>query len=393
MSVSVAAGEAVAVPLAGSSSVRVRGRWRRARGPLLILGILLVAGLLAALLRPPTGSDPLAPDNPQPGGARALAQVLGQQGVDVQDLRSTDEAIARARPGVTLLVVGSYALTEEQVTALAGTGADLVLAGPEDSHLSTLTDGALETAYAGLRRTLDARCQDPDALAAGSVTSSGWGLVATDDRATVCFVGAPEEGGAYAWVQDGARRVAVLDDAGMLSNQNVDEDGNAALLLRVLGRSPTLLWLRPSTEIAAGPGIGDMLPAVSGPLAWLLAVMVAVAALWRGRALGRVVGEPLPVTVSSVETTLGRGRLYRSSRARGHAAAALRAGTAMRCAARLGLPRSAGAIDVIDALSRATGRPTAELGALLYGPPPTDDMELVALAATLTRLESEVHPT
>lgn len=382
--------ESVTVVLGGDAVARARGRWRRARGPLVVL---VLAGLLAAVLRPLTGTDPLSPDNPQPGGARAVAQVLEQQGVDVQRIRSTDEAIARATPGVTLLVIGTYALTDPQAAALARSGADLVLAGPEDTHLRTLTDGALKTADDGATRTVSAQCEDPDARAAGRVTTSGWGLLATDDRATVCFTGGTGPGGAYAWVQTGARRVAVLDDAALLSNQKIDELGNAALALRVLGRHPTLLWLRPTVETVSAPGIGDLLPAVSGPLAGLLAVLVAVAALWRGRALGRVVSEPLPVTVSSVETTLGRGRLYRASRARGHAAAALRAGTAMRSAARLGLPRSAGALEVTDALARATGRAAADLATLLYGPPPNDDSALVALAAALTQLESEVHPT
>ena len=89
--------------------------------------------------------------------------------------------------------------------------------------------------------------------------------------------------------------------------------------------------------------------------------------------------------------TRGRGRLYRRSRSYGHAAAALRAGTATRAAARVGLPRTAGALAVIDALARATGRSSDEVAALLYGPPPTDDVGLAQLARRLDELESEVH--
>jgi len=382
-----------AVLLGGDTAARARGRWRRARGPLLIAAVILVAGVLAGLLRPLTGSDPLSPDNPAADGARAVAQVLTAQGVDVVAVDSTTKAVALAEPGTTLLVIGTYALTAEQVEAIAATGTDLVLVSPEDRDLRTLTDGALQTGFAGPERTVAAGCDDPDAVAAGRITSSGWGLLALDDRAVVCFTANEGEGGAYASVSTGERRVTVLDDAALLTNRTIDEASNAALVLRSLGRHPTLLWFVPTVEMAAAPGIGDQLPPASGPLAGLLVVVVVMAALWRGRALGRVVSEPLPVTVSSVETTLGRGRLYRASRARGHSAAGLRAGTAMRSAARLGLPRSAGASAVIDALAGATGRPPGEIGALLYGPPPAHDTELVALAAALTQLESEVHPT
>src|SRR5699024_10747817 len=122
----------------------------------------------------------------------------------------------------------------------------------------------------------------------------------------------------------------------------------------------------------------------------LLITLVAFA-FWRGRRLGRVVVEPLPVIVRATETTRGRGRLYRRGRAHAHAAAALRAGTISRVAGRIGLPRTASGPEVVDALSRATGRPPEAIDSLLYGPPPTDDASLVALTQALDILESEVH--
>jgi len=122
-----------------------------------------------------------------------------------------------------------------------------------------------------------------------------------------------------------------------------------------------------------------------------LLITVVAFAFWRGRRLGRVVVEPLPVIVRATETTRGRGRLYRRGRAHAHAAAALRAGTISRVAGRIGLPRTATGPEVVDALSRATGRPPEAIDSLLYGPPPTDDASLVALTQALDILESEVH--
>ncbi|WP_019136670.1 hypothetical protein [Cellulomonas massiliensis] len=58
---------------------------------------------------------------------------------------------------------------------------------------------------------------------------------------------------------------------------------------------------------------------------------------------------------------------------------------------RLGLPRSAPAAAVIDAVARASGRDPREVEQLLYGPPPTDDTGLSILALDLDHLESEVH--
>src|SRR4029079_16437584 len=128
------------------------------------------------------------------------------------------------------------------------------------------------------------------------------------------------------------------------------------------------------------PPPGELLPPVVPILALQRLLVVVVAALWRGRRLGRLVTERLPVVVRAGETTRGRGRLYRRGRSYGHAAAALRAGTAARSAARLGLPGWAPAPLVAAAAARATSRRPADVEALLYGPPPTDDRGLADLA-------------
>ena len=59
--------------------------------------------------------------------------------------------------------------------------------------------------------------------------------------------------------------------------------------------------------------------------------------LWRGRRLGPLVVEPLPVVVKAVESTQGRGRLYRRVRDRAHAA-----GILPRPPPRAGSPRASG---------------------------------------------------
>jgi hypothetical protein len=106
--------------------------------------------------------------------------------------------------------------------------------------------------------------------------------------------------------------------------------------------------------------------------------------------------EPLPVVVRSAEAVEGRARLYRSRRARDRAADALRAGSRERLVRLLGMPGSAAqdmsvAAQVVAAVAERTGRPRATIGLALYGPAPTDDAELVALADHLDDLEGQVR--
>ena len=112
--------------------------------------------------------------------------------------------------------------------------------------------------------------------------------------------------------------------------------------------------------------------------------------VWRGRRLGRVVAEPLPVVVRAAETVEGRGRLYHAAGARGSAAEALRSGTRDRVSARLGAGRSPAPEVLVDLVASRTSRPATDVHALLYGPPPVDDAALVLLARTLDALALEV---
>lgn len=377
---------------------RARTRGEKLRWPLTVLALALLVGLAAAVLRPETSTTPLAPDNPGDDGGRALAQVLGRAGVEVGYARTTAQAVQGVRDGGTLLVATTFLLTDDQVEEVARAGADhLVLVEPQAEHLEVLTDGAVVATGYQTTEVRAPRCSDPDATAAGSALLGTSGLEAAADDVVVCFGTAGSTAGAMAVVER-ERRVTVLDDSAVLRNDTVTEAGNAALAIRVLGKHPDLVWFVPSAYDTGGlggdaPSTGDMLPGWTGPAAALGLLVVVVTALWRARSLGPVVTEPLPVTVRAAEATAGRGRLYRRVRARGHAAASLRAGTARRVAARLGLPRTAAGPEVVDAVARASGRPAIEVAELLYGPPPPDDDGLLLLARRLDELESEVHRT
>ena len=88
----------------------------------------------------------------------------------------------------------------------------------------------------------------------------------------------------------------------------------------------------------------------------------------------------------------GRARLYRSAKAADHAGATLRAGTITRLVKRLGLGGTTSPQSLITAVANSSRRPYDQVGALLYGPPPASETELVTLANELAELEREVHP-
>ena len=93
----------------------------------------------------------------------------------------------------------------------------------------------------------------------------------------------------------------------------------------------------PRVNHRARAKLSDLVPAQRQWIVVQLCLVVLLLALWKGRRLGPLVAEQLPVVVRASETVEGRGRLYRSRRAGDRAADALRTATLQRMMPRLGL--------------------------------------------------------
>jgi hypothetical protein len=189
--------------------------------------------------------------------------------------------------------------------------------------------------------------------------------------------------------------LTLLGASAILSNDQVLEGDNAAVALRLLGQRPRLVWYVPSLGDLGGSdsvSARSLLPDWLVPGLWMLGLAGVGLIAWRGRRLGPLAQEPLPVSVKAVETTRNLGRLYRRSGDRPHAAAALRAASRRRLAERLRLPRGVPPDRLVEDVAGRTGRPVPEIDALIgaSAQPPGDDSGLAELARRLTELDREV---
>jgi hypothetical protein len=343
---------------------------------------LLTAGSSSA-------GQPLDPTNPAPGGAMALAEVLRQQGVEVtvtDTLADTREAI-RSPDDTTLVLhdLGGYLDAEQLREAVALAGA-VVLIDPGFDELQAV---APAVAQAGIvDETLDAGCGIPAAQRAGTISgeASGYRVLDEDAGAIGCFASGDDVVSLVA-LPDG---LTILGTTTALSNEAIIRDGNAALALGLLGANEHLVWYLPSFgDLPEAPPetLGELTPTWVTPVLSLLVLTFIAAAIWRGRRLGPLVIENLPVTVRASETMLGRARLYEKSSSRLRALDALRIGSLQRLAASCGLPRTATVDDVIGAVAALTGAQVGDIRRLLVDAVPATDAELMSLSDALLTLE------
>lgn len=365
--------------------------WRAARGPVGVGLIVLLGATVVAVFAGGPGGGRLDPRSAAPSGSRAVAEVLRDQGVGVELATTTAEVTAAASAGATVLVLDPALLAPAQVERVRGTGADLVVVTPPDPARFAPEVSAGPPSDPGVRPP---GCPLPAASRAGTADSGGLGwVVAPGTEATLCYAraGVPS----VVQVRDGGRSITLLGNPAALTNSRLDDAGNAALALGLLGQNPRLVWYLPSlADVPAGAAQDSFYDLVPAGVWWALgqlAVAVVLVALWRARRLGPVVTEPLPVVIRAAETVEGRARLYRRAGARDAAAESLRAAHRARLVPLLGLPSRSEPPAVVDAVAGRVGRTPPEVAALLYGAAPADDAALVRLADDLDALEREVR--
>jgi hypothetical protein len=380
----------------GSAAATGRRRLRRALPAVLLALLITAVAVLGVLTRADTDTTPLSPGNAAPSGARALTQVLGDRGVDVIHARSfaeVEEALAdRDETGLFLSDPNGW-LNADQLKALRDPFSRIVLAAPSEAQLRVLAP-EIEPAGAvdSTAETLPAGCTVSDAESAGDISTGGLAYTGPVE----CFSSATADGGTGASYAAGAGlEVIVLGNPEILSNGTISRAGNAELALATLASEESLIWYQPTpADLAGATGTPsnplELLPSWQNTLMlWLLGCAL-LAMLWRGRRMGPLAVEPLPVVVSAAETAEGRARLYQDARAVQHAAANLRAAALSRAAVRLRLPPSSPPAAVAQAVARRTGRRPEELRGLLDGPRPTTDKELAQWAQRLLDLEKEI---
>lgn len=362
-----------------------RRPWRSIAAALIV--ICAVAAVATYFTAPRPGGQ-MDPDATGPQGAHALVQLLRDHGVPVAIAHNIDEAESAARPGTLLLFAQTQRVNEDSLLKrLADTPSDLLLVEPT-SHARALLAPGIRNAGARVDET-NPDCALREAKQAGSVDFGPTMTFRAADDHTVssCY------GGALVRYRDGDRVVTVVGSSDFMTNESLLRAGNAALAMNLAGQDSRAVWYAPQRLEGGSSGSATIYDLMPDNITWLVAQVVLTVLLlawWKGRRLGALVAEELPVVVRASETVEGRGRLYRSRRARDRAAQALRAATLQRLLPKLGLSPSTPGPTVVIAIAQHSDLGPAPLHHILFGPPPDTDTDLTDLAHALDDIERQI---
>jgi hypothetical protein len=362
-----------------------RQSWRWALPALLAICAVAAIGVYLTAPRPGGQMDP---DSTGPEGAHALIALLRDHGVTVVVADNVNDAVTAATPGTLLLFANTQRVsTEELLTRLDDATGDLLLVEPTSHARAALAPGI----RAGGASTSDTKpdCALQEANRAGGVDfgPSNTFRAVGDKTVTSCY------GGALVRYRDGDRTVTVVGSTDFLTNGSLLRAGNAALAMNLAGQHARLVWYAPQHVEGGSSSKGTIFSLIPDNVGWMVVQLwltVALIAVWKGRRVGPLVAENLPVVVRASETVEGRGRLYRSRRSRDRAAQALRSAALQRMLPRLGLSADTPPPAVVLAVAQHGRADPEALWHILFGPPPASDADLVQLAHALDDIERQV---
>ena len=364
-------------------------RWRTIRWVLLALTLIVAVSAVATSLTAGRPGGRMEADSTSPDGARALVSLLRDNGVDVIEAGTVTDVERAARPDSLLIVVEAYhALGDDELRRLAAVPGDRLLTEPSSRTRETLAPGIRTSdlsSYGG-----QPLCDMREANRAGEVQ---FGASQTYEAAGDTAIESCYDGAVVRYSDDG-RTVTVVGGADFMTNSRLLREGNAALAMNLAGTRPRVIWYVPTNVEGESRGSATITDLIPDRVDWIvvqLCLAVILVALWKVRRIGPLVAENLPVVVRASEAVEGRGRLYRSRRARDRAADALRTATLARMVPRLGLGPNASSAAVVQTVAQRVGRDPNELGHWLFGPVPATDAELVDIARHLDDIERQVR--
>jgi len=363
-------------------------RWRTGRWIVLAAVIIAVVATVGVYLTAPRPGGRMDPASTSSDGAHALVALLRDHGVDVvvaDDIAAVERA---ARPDTLVMTVQTkHLVDDDMLNRLAAIPGDRLVVEPLSRTRESLAPEVRRDDGGSIGGSPD--CDLREATRAGDVQlgASDTFKASGDIPVSRCYEGA------LVRYRDDGRTVTVVGTADFMTNSGLLKEGNAALAMNLAGAGSRVIWYAPQHiegESSGGAELSDLIPHQVKWIFWQLVVVVLLLALWKGRRIGPLVAEQIPVVVRASETVEGRGRLYRSHRASDRAADALRTATLQRLLPRIGLGPNADPAAVVQTVVQRCGQDPEAVRHMLFGPPPVTDTDLVNLAHALDNIERQV---
>lgn len=341
----------------------------------IILGVLVV---LVVLLVGGSGGEgpPYDPRSVSPDGAKGVVETLERLGVDVQ----LGQPVPRDGDTTALLLTDRLRPDDrDALNQWVDDGGVLVVADPFSRFIARRAGTVLDTASADVCTMEALRDVNELRFPSGTRLDTNGSPSCFGDGNAALVVAQPQ--GAGHIVSVGARDI--------FTNAWIDEDDAAVLASSLLapgGDSTSMTFIGPSIIAIDGDDADALIAPRVWNSIWMLAAAFILYALHRGRRLGRVVSEPLPVHLQGSELVLRAGVLSERAKDPATAAASLRNDLLGRVRRRLGTSLSGDDDETIALIAARLEADPLDTAAVFARSVDSEDA-LVSVASELSQID------
>lgn len=375
-----------------------------------VLAILTVFAAYITIKGTDGDNRNLAPTSTEQSGAAGFVHLLKSRNYNVKIVRhdrTMRSAIRNATPDTTVIVSPDIGIYRNFAQDLDQTRASrIILLEPSQQILDKVGIQAQAlTVQEALAASNSPNCSAEMLSPVNELDSKFRSKTYESDEADhVCFPAIPiidnvNRGGLLTFTQQ-QKQTILLGNAYALTNRHLASKDSAALGLALVGNNKNVIWADPrAADLKGQQGTsgeggrrGGIPPQLSwlNLLAWWSVFLAIVAAFWRGRRLGRIVVEYLPVMVRASETAKGLGRSYSVSASHERSLELLQSAAALRIAKKLGVPSYTPRSELISVVASALGRSSEDIESVLTRKAHTAQ-DLISGTANLDSLERQVR--
>ena len=120
----------------------MRSGWRRFGWVITLAVVALLVLVFLVFTKAPTSTTTLSINNAQPNGARAVAEILRQHGIDVTESSTLAAASKKLGADGTLVIAGYAYLDKTQIASIVAWHGPVLWLAPSDYDLSTIVPNA-----------------------------------------------------------------------------------------------------------------------------------------------------------------------------------------------------------------------------------------------------------
>lgn len=341
---------------------------------------------------------PFSPDNPKENGTMALSEVLRNKGTNLQIIDSIEDTYYASEKDA-IVVINPQNIPKDRLQELEENGYnDIFFMNTYNAQFQDI-----EEINSSKLTEIKAQCKTESFNTETKISGSFLSLKIDEEKISdsdieykinKCFPIELDGETSYAYIEkiSDTYKTSYIADPSIFTNKEITKSSNAAVALNLFNKYKNIYWYMPTKAEFEDPSNAapPLTPSWAGQIFLLICIATIFLLLAKGKRLGFVIKENLPVVVKFEETNTGKANLYRKNNDQDYTANILRTYHIQKLAKLVRINPQINKEEFIRAVSEKANIKYEDVEKILYTQETQSNEELHVLSLSLESIEKKV---